>query len=98
MNYNSTHIGLALAVLVACVAAYFLFPRRSIPRIKIEGFQGTPQALIGDPETCKIMKNILNVTNAKLEQAQASNNPTELNIIITTKESIEKQYAALKCT
>jgi hypothetical protein len=64
----------------------------------MEGFQATPEVLIGDPETCRIMKNILDVTNAKLEEAQVSNNPTELNLITTTKLSIEKQYAALKCT
>ena len=73
MNFKSKYIAVAVAVAVAVliggVAVYFLFPRR----IRLEGFQGTPQLLVGDPETCKIMKNILDVTNTKLEQAKLSN-------------------------
>jgi hypothetical protein len=57
MNFNNPYLYVGIAILLAIVAYYFLFPRRS----KREGFQtpSTPADMIGDKETCNILKNII---------------------------------------
>jgi len=96
MNIKDHYVYIGIAILVALVAAYFLFPRRS----DSEGFQSpsTPAALVGDPETCKIMKNIITGTTAKLTDATDKNDPTNIKLFKTTLESLQEQYAALRCS
>ncbi len=91
------HLGIAF--LVGCIIVYFVYPIVFPPRlVRREGFQPAPDTLVGDAGTCEIMKNILVTINSRLEKAKESNNPSELNIINTSKDAMEKQYAALKCT
>jgi len=96
MKFNSYYLYIGIFIAVIALALYFLFPRRS----ESEGFQTFPSSptLIGDPETCRIMKNILDSTNSQIEKAQAANDSSQMKLMTVTKASIEEQYAALKCS
>ncbi len=92
-----TTIGIGIALLVFAVVAYrFMKPRRR------EGFQqvaagATPAELIGNAEACKMMKNVLGTVEKQIAEADAINNPAQLELLKTTKTSLEQQIAALAC-
>lgn len=90
-------IAISLAILLVAVIAWFWMPRRR------EGFQGatpstaTPTELIGNTEACKMMKGVLATVEKQIADADVANNPAQLQLLKTTKTSLEQQIGALAC-
>lgn len=72
-----------------------LFPKSMEP---FQNATGTgAEELVGNPEVCKMMKNLLTTVSGNLTNAQARNNPAQIQLLEVSKRSIEAQIANLKC-
>ena len=56
-----------------------------------------PPDLVNNPDVCNMLKNMLNVTTAQMNNDLVKMNPGQLKLIQTSHDSIVKQIADLKC-
>lgn len=107
IKLSSPYVALGILIVVIAVA-YFFYPRKregfqtvttspQIASIMAQNSAATPPELIGNPDACRMIQNILKTVTTQLETAKQTNMTTQISLLQVSKDSLEKQIVSLKC-
>ena len=113
IKLSSPYVALGILVAVIAVAYFFYPRKREgfqatesttltpsptqVASLMAQGLEATPPELIGNPDACKMVKNVLDTVTKQLEAARQTNMTTQIGLLEVSKDSLEKQLSKLKC-